>query len=1020
MTARALARRVGMVGLLAGASLFYGCSDASEAPAHSAQYDTTPVARDNCPPVPIDKCVAVFGDPSSAGKPSNDDPQAPQIKNFAPAAYYGDAPFTTDIAFEVVSPSGADLRCELDSEGDGVFDQKIACSAGTVSVTYPIPGRYSPALRVTDSEGRANAVSEILLSNRLVPKPETVALDELPGLEDSGVDGDVVTLRFGSEQQVPDLAVGAVLQNRTAEGYVRKALTVTRSGATLEVETEELSVFDAYESGFFGMRYPIAEALDATDSTALQTQWSPGMSPKDLPGDFSFGPSTTSVHVPFPANVKVGLPGGLEFALENPSLDLKYQIQIFEISVLARYAFIYANSEIRFDTDASITGTVDLPDESVFIPIGPLGVGYSTPWGKLALGAVIEAGVNTDLNLSVGWHQSVVNLMNVNVLQTDPVGIEFPWDSYPDNVAELNGSTTLEFSDGHVEVELEGKLFAAPQVVLSFGNAAGVMQRAKKDEVKYQAECKKFKGIRAAAGLEANVSFTASVEDATGNPALCLRVGREAKLFAELFPGFDYCPSVEYPLLDDAQQDWWHQCWCKAAVDDVVVSPGKHVGEIVTIDVQGACFKPEMTEDGITVQVPGCGGLVSTAYADTAVSYQCVPSVAGDLPGTVLDKDGATLFNFVVPILSSEPLDAGPDGSTDADVDAGPDATADASLDVTADALGDACTCDDSGLPCSCGPDAGPDVGGPDGLPPGDSGIVYGTPGQSCNGMLGTECQGNSCCSNILVPGGTFPMGRSVSGTDACPSGMSCYPQDQPEHDATVSDFYLDEYEVTVGRFRKFVEQFDGTPPPDGAAAHPVIAGTGWQSAWNTSLAASQAALMTNLKCSSSYQTWTDAAVGNEHYAINCVSWYEAFAFCAWDGGRLPTEAEWEYAAAGGDANRLYPWGSEDPNVNTALANFYNNGSPFINVGSHPLGAARWGHHDLAGGMYEWAFDWWDESWYSGAGNTCNNCANTTGASNRVFRGGYFGSSDDPLRAAYRDAYDPADGYYYVGFRCAR
>ena len=83
------------------------------------------------------------------------------------------------------------------------------------------------------------------------------------------------------------------------------------------------------------------------------------------------------------------------------------------------------------------------------------------------------------------------------------------------------------------------------------------------------------------------------------------------------------------------------------------------------------------------------------------------------------------------------------------------------------------------------------------------------------------------------MPQGTFPMGRSVSGADACPGGMVCGASDQPEHDATVASFALDTFEITIGRFRAFLDQSKGTPPADGAGAHPLIKGSGWQTAWN-------------------------------------------------------------------------------------------------------------------------------------------------------------------------------------------
>lgn len=268
-------------------------------------------------------------------------------------------------------------------------------------------------------------------------------------------------------------------------------------------------------------------------------------------------------------------------------------------------------------------------------------------------------------------------------------------------------------------------------------------------------------------------------------------------------------------------------------------------------------------------------------------------------------------------------------------------------------------------------------------------------------------------------------MGRSISGADACPSGTICFPEEEPEHNVTVSDFYLEEYEVTVGRFREFVQQYDGTPPSDGAAAHPLIAGSGWQSTWNTNLASSQATLISNLKCLQ-YSTWRDTPSGTEELPINCVSWYEAFAFCAWDGGRLPTEAEWEYASAGGSENRLYPWGGAAPDKALASYGCLYSGTwscafeDIAPVGNLPAGSGRWGHKDLAGNMREWVLDKWDSHWYSGGGAVCNDCANIKSPVFHIIRGGGFTDFASGLRVAERVNTYPIDHTYDRGFRCAR
>jgi sulfatase modifying factor 1 len=327
-----------------------------------------------------------------------------------------------------------------------------------------------------------------------------------------------------------------------------------------------------------------------------------------------------------------------------------------------------------------------------------------------------------------------------------------------------------------------------------------------------------------------------------------------------------------------------------------------------------------------------------------------------------------------------------------------------------------------------------------------DAGSIQFVPAtaRSCiqpDGGVGLLCNGESCCTSITVPGGTFPQGRGTescglvgcqpgTGNEGCPNfnvaGMYCSSDEAPEFSSTVSGFALDKYEVTVGRFRKFVDAYvDNTvsAPAAGAGANPNIPDSGWQSFWNGELPATRATFNDtwHLHCASGYETWTDTAGANENRAINCVDRYEAFAFCIWDGGRPPTEAEWEYAAAGGSDNRLYPWGSATPDC--TYANFYNGywcsgvSGSVVEVGSTPIGNGKWGHADLAGNVYEWTLDWYYR--YPTTANT--NYANIVlgpNISGYVLRGGAFGSVATILRAASR--YSSYDFYYDVGLRCAR
>jgi formylglycine-generating enzyme required for sulfatase activity len=300
-------------------------------------------------------------------------------------------------------------------------------------------------------------------------------------------------------------------------------------------------------------------------------------------------------------------------------------------------------------------------------------------------------------------------------------------------------------------------------------------------------------------------------------------------------------------------------------------------------------------------------------------------------------------------------------------------------------------------------------TGGSGGVP-----VDGGTPPPSCTGLpttcgpSGTE----SCCTSLLVPGGTFY--RSYDGVD--------YPD--MSYPATVSDFYLDKYEITVGRFRQFVNAGMGTqanPPARGAGANSRIAGSGWDPTWNTSLPADTASLKAAMKCNSTFQNWTDTLGAEESQPQNCMDWYTAFAFCAWDGGRLPTEAEWNYAAAGGTEQRAYPWSI--PATSTIIDDSYvvycgSSCNSTQNVGSKsPKGDGKWGQADLAGNVWEWTLDWYESPYPM----PCSNCADLTGASLRAARGGGFnGLATYFLRSAFRNNSAPGSHDYVVGSRCVR
>ncbi len=296
-------------------------------------------------------------------------------------------------------------------------------------------------------------------------------------------------------------------------------------------------------------------------------------------------------------------------------------------------------------------------------------------------------------------------------------------------------------------------------------------------------------------------------------------------------------------------------------------------------------------------------------------------------------------------------------------------------------------------------------------------------------GMTNCGVCGESCCTSLEVPGGTYYRTYTNGGTG--PRGEA--------DPATVSGFRLDKYLVTVGRFRQFVNAWSGGwMPAGGSGKHTYLngglglvtagddAGVSYEPGWVASDDGNIGPTNASLAAGSAYATWTASASSQENLPINYVNWWEAYAFCIWDGGFLPSEAEWEYAAAGGSQQREYPWGSTDPGANNQYAiysgpNCYypdaaacageGNIAP---VGTTTLGAGLWGQLDLAGDLWEWPLDWY------AAYRACTDCADFTVASYRVFLGGSFGSGVYELLPPFRVLTDPESRSSNAGFRCSR
>jgi formylglycine-generating enzyme len=256
-----------------------------------------------------------------------------------------------------------------------------------------------------------------------------------------------------------------------------------------------------------------------------------------------------------------------------------------------------------------------------------------------------------------------------------------------------------------------------------------------------------------------------------------------------------------------------------------------------------------------------------------------------------------------------------------------------------------------------------------------------------------------SCCQSLLVPGGEFKRDF-----DAEVFNEGDFP-------ARISPFFLDKFEVTVGRMKQFVGAYatfkSKVKEGDGKSDH-VSGDTGWSESY--ALPADAEALTTALKTDN--PTWSDEEE-NIRFPVNSVPFNVAYAFCIWDGGRLPTEPEWNFAASGGNEQRTYPWG---PPPSSDEYGYFGAADHLLpsSVGLFTNGNGRWGHADLSGNVSEWVLDYY----YDEYPPDCEDCLASTASGMRVVRGVAYTAGAENQYVAVRTGESVPRGD--IGFRCAR
>ncbi len=241
----------------------------------------------------------------------------------------------------------------------------------------------------------------------------------------------------------------------------------------------------------------------------------------------------------------------------------------------------------------------------------------------------------------------------------------------------------------------------------------------------------------------------------------------------------------------------------------------------------------------------------------------------------------------------------------------------------------------------------------------------------------------------MKIPAGTFKMGTIIDNPNEWGDT-----DEEPIHEVYLDTFYIDKYEVSAGKFSRFL---------------------------NDNIHYAQAfieigpAVTIELK-DGVYRP----REGLEAYPANRISWYGADTYCKWKGKRLPTEAEWEKAARNSD-ERIFPWGNKHPDNTLATYRrpFAKHGFKAMEpVNSMPEGASPYGVHHMAGNVWEWVSDWYEDIYYEHSPE--KNPQGPDTGDHKVMRGGNWYYKAYYMRTTYRFNDPPETFKVWQGVRCAK